>query len=50
MLQPRIFGYSRDDVVLAGAMIANSVFDATGVRITRLPMTPGRVAAAMKST
>lgn len=37
-------------IVPMGAVIANAVFDATGVRITRLPMTPGRVAAAMKAT
>jgi len=30
-----------------GAVIANAVFDATGARIFRLPMTPDRVAAAM---
>ena len=31
-----------------GAVIANAVFDATGVRMYRLPMTPERVLAAMK--
>jgi nicotinate dehydrogenase subunit B len=33
-----------------GAVIANAVFDATGVRMYRLPMTPERVLAAMKRT
>jgi CO/xanthine dehydrogenase Mo-binding subunit len=28
-------------------VIANAVFDATGVRIYRLPMTPSRVMAAL---
>jgi CO/xanthine dehydrogenase Mo-binding subunit len=28
-------------------MIANALFDATGVRILRLPLTPERVKAAM---
>jgi CO/xanthine dehydrogenase Mo-binding subunit len=31
-----------------GAVIANAVFDATGVRMFRLPMTPARMLAAMK--
>lgn len=35
-------------IVPMGAVIANAVFDATGVRMYRLPMTPGRVAVAMK--
>jgi CO/xanthine dehydrogenase Mo-binding subunit len=30
-----------------GGVIANAVFDATGVRMTRLPMTPARVKAAL---
>jgi CO/xanthine dehydrogenase Mo-binding subunit len=30
-----------------GAVIANAVFDATGVRITQLPLTPARVKAAL---
>ncbi|HYM61095.1 MAG TPA: molybdopterin cofactor-binding domain-containing protein, partial [Thermoanaerobaculia bacterium] len=36
-------------IVPMGAVIANAVFDATGVRMYRLPMTPARVAAAMKA-
>jgi len=30
------------------AVIANALFDATGARITRLPLTPGRVKAALR--
>jgi isoquinoline 1-oxidoreductase len=37
-------------IVPMGAVIANAVFDATGVRMTRLPMTRERVLAAMKAT
>ncbi|HKS21234.1 MAG TPA: molybdopterin cofactor-binding domain-containing protein [Thermoanaerobaculia bacterium] len=36
-------------IVPMGAVVANAVFDATGVRIVRLPMTPERVLAAMKA-
>ncbi|HEX7706063.1 MAG TPA: molybdopterin cofactor-binding domain-containing protein [Thermoanaerobaculia bacterium] len=36
-------------IVPLGAAIANAVFDATGVRLYRLPMTRERVLAAMKS-
>jgi isoquinoline 1-oxidoreductase len=36
-------------IVPMGAVIANAVFDATGVRMFRLPMTRERVAAAMKT-
>lgn len=35
-------------IVPMGAVIANAVFDATGVRLDRLPMTPARVLAALK--
>ena len=35
-------------IVPMGAVIANAVFDATGVRMFRLPMTKERVLAAMK--
>jgi CO/xanthine dehydrogenase Mo-binding subunit len=34
-------------IVGMGAVIANAVFDATGVRITQLPLTPARVKAAL---
>ena len=36
-------------IVPMGAVIANAVFDATGVRMLRLPMTRERVRAAMKA-
>jgi isoquinoline 1-oxidoreductase len=35
-------------IVPMGAVIANAVFDATGLRLYRLPMTPARVLAALK--
>ncbi len=35
-------------IVPMGAVIANAVFDATGVRMYRLPMTPERVLTALK--
>jgi len=31
------------------AAVANAVFDATGVRMRRLPFTPARVLAALKA-
>ena len=34
-------------IVPMGGVIANAVFDATGVRYYRLPMTPERVRAAL---
>ena len=34
-------------ITTAGAVIANAVFDATGARVFRLPMTPERVLAAI---
>ena len=36
-------------IVPMGAVVANAVFDLTGVRLTRLPMTPKRVLAALKA-
>lgn len=35
-------------IVCMGAVIANAIFDAVGARMRRLPMTPGRVLAAMR--
>ena len=32
-----------------GAAIANAIFDATGVRIRRVPLNPARVLAALKA-
>jgi CO/xanthine dehydrogenase Mo-binding subunit len=39
-------GCGEPAITTAGAVIANAVFDATGARLQRLPMTPQRVAAA----
>jgi CO/xanthine dehydrogenase Mo-binding subunit len=36
-------------ITVAGAAIANAVFDATGVRLRQIPLTPERVMAALKS-
>jgi CO/xanthine dehydrogenase Mo-binding subunit len=36
-------------IVPMGAAIANAVFDATGARLHRLPLTPARVKAALAS-
>ncbi len=35
-------------IVPMGAVVANAVYDATGVRMTRLPMTPKRLQAAIR--
>jgi nicotinate dehydrogenase subunit B len=35
-------------IVPLGAAVANAVFDATGARLTRMPLTPARVRAALK--
>jgi isoquinoline 1-oxidoreductase len=35
-------------IVPMGAAVANAIFDATGARLTRLPMTPERVRAAIR--
>jgi len=34
-------------IILTGAVIANAVYDATGVRMLQIPMTPARVSAAL---
>jgi CO/xanthine dehydrogenase Mo-binding subunit len=34
-------------IINMGAVVANAIFDATGARIYRLPMTPERVLAAI---
>jgi len=36
-------------IIVVGAAIANAVFDAVGARVLRMPMTPGRVKAAIKT-
>ena len=35
-------------IVNMGAVVANAIFDATGARMVRLPMTAERVLAALK--
>jgi Aerobic-type carbon monoxide dehydrogenase, large subunit CoxL/CutL homologs len=41
-------GGGEPTIICMGAVIANAVFDATGVRLFQLPMTPERVLAALK--
>ena len=36
-------------IITMGAVIANAVFDATGVRLRQLPLTPARVKAGLKT-
>jgi len=40
-------GCGEPPIITIGALIANAVFDATGVRLLQLPMTPTRVKAAL---
>jgi nicotinate dehydrogenase subunit B len=40
-------GCGEPAITTVGGAIANAVFDATGIRFMRLPMTPKRVAAAV---
>ena len=35
-------------IINMGAVLANAIFDATGARLYRSPMTPERVLAALK--
>jgi len=41
-------GGGEPPIVCMGAVIANAIFDATGVRLLQLPMTPGRVQEALR--
>lgn len=41
-------GCGEPPIVNMGAVLANAVFDATGARLLRLPMTPERVLAALR--
>jgi isoquinoline 1-oxidoreductase len=41
-------GGGEPPITTTGAVIANAVFDATGARLRRLPMTPARVAKAIR--
>lgn len=46
---PIPYGGGEPPVVCMGAVVANAVFDATGARVTRLPVTPERILEALKS-
>ncbi len=35
-------------IIAIGAVVANAIFDATGARLYRMPMTPERVLEALK--
>jgi CO/xanthine dehydrogenase Mo-binding subunit len=41
-------GCGEPAIICMGAVIANAIYDATGARLRRLPMTPGRVLDALK--
>jgi CO/xanthine dehydrogenase Mo-binding subunit len=41
-------GCGEPPVITVGALIANAVFDAIGVRMRQLPMTPERVRTALQ--
>jgi len=41
-------GGGEPGIINMGAVIANAIYDATGVRLTRLPMTPARVLAEIR--
>ena len=43
-------GGGEPPIVTTGAALANAIFDATGARLNRLPMTPARVRAAAAAT
>jgi nicotinate dehydrogenase subunit B len=41
-------GGGEPSIIAVGAVIANAIFDATGARLYRMPMTPARVLEALK--
>ena len=41
-------GAGEPPIITMGAAIANAIFDAAGVRLRQLPMTPARVLEALK--
>ncbi len=43
-------GCGEPGVITVGAVVANAIFDATGARLFRLPMTPERVRAALQNS
>jgi CO/xanthine dehydrogenase Mo-binding subunit len=44
---PEPHGGGEPAIITMGAVIANAIFDAVGARLFELPMTPGRVQAAL---
>ncbi len=46
--EPPPQGGGEPAIVLMGALVANAIHDATGVRLCQLPMTPERVKAALQ--
>jgi nicotinate dehydrogenase subunit B len=42
-------GGGEPGIINMGGVIANAIFDATGARLTRLPMTPERVLAEIRN-
>ncbi|UCF20722.1 MAG: xanthine dehydrogenase family protein molybdopterin-binding subunit, partial [Gemmatimonadota bacterium] len=46
-LEPK--GGGEPAIINMGAVVANAIFDATGARIRRLPMTPDRVLAEINN-
>ena len=40
-------GGGEPPITTVGAMVANAIFDSTGARLSRLPMTPERIVAAL---
>ena len=42
-------GCGEPPIVCMGAVVANAIFDAVGVRLAQLPMTPARIKATLKS-
>ncbi len=45
---PKPQGGGEPAIVCIGALVANGIYDATGARLTRMPMTPARVLEAIK--
>ena len=45
-----VTGCGEPPVITIGALLANAIYDATGTRMLRLPMTPTRLLAALKKS
>ena len=41
-------GSGEPPIINMGSVVANAIFDAVGVRMLQLPMTPARILAALK--